>query len=206
MSASRRSTRTPRPYLSWSQLDLIERDPEAYREKYFYGRQDEETDPQRFGKEFAEAMEDESRELEIAEMCRIFLPRYKNREFKIEVSSPVCPLHAKLDGYDEENGIGEHKTGTVPWTQKRADQHGQLTFYAYAHLLKYGRLPKRIRLHWIETKRDEEREIVPTGRIETFETTRSTIDFLKLHARIEKAWNLILQMSKEENKKLEAIY
>ena len=63
----------------------------------------------------------------------------------------------------------EFKTGKTPWTQERANEHGQLYFYAMLIESKTGQLPKKAYLDWIITTENENGEIVPHWDIQTFE-------------------------------------
>lgn len=63
----------------------------------------------------------------------------------------------------------EFKTGKTPWTQERAEEHGQITFYAILIEAETGKLPEKVYLDWIITEEDEEWIIKPTGEIKTFE-------------------------------------
>ena len=76
------------------------------------------------------------------------------------------------------------------WTQALVDKNDQLTFYALIDFLKYktGRA-KKILLHWFNTN---------TGEVRTFETKRGLMDFHPMTVRIERAWEAINEMAKEE--------
>jgi hypothetical protein len=50
----------------------------------------------------------------------------------------------------------EIKTGVSKWTQKRANEHLQLHFYAMGIYLEYKVVPKVVKLIWIETERVQE--------------------------------------------------
>jgi hypothetical protein len=186
----------PRPYLSWSQLNLYEKDPEDYRQTYILGQPRPPNEPMQLGLQFATEME--TRKGQLFEYARIWLPTYPKREYTLEVTCDACPLLAKLDGYDpQQRHIGEYKTGKL-WSQRRVDQDGQLTFYAYVHYLKFNTIPAQIALHWVQTGRNADDELTITGKLETFYTTRKMEDFLDIHGRIKRAWEGIGKMAEEE--------
>ena len=189
--------KTPREYISWSQLSLWERDPEEYRRVYVEGQEQFVSDAMILGKQLAEAMEDDIvSDIPIIEQGRMFLPHYENREFEIRVNLRVgkhdIPLFGKLDGYEKKDRIiGEIKTGATKWTQRMVDQHGQLTFYALLVYLRFKKMPSSIRLHWLNT--DEESENY--GMVKSFETKRSLAELIKMHTRINNAWAAIIKLS-----------
>lgn len=99
--------------------------------------------------------------------------------------TPVCkirgqvPVLAFLDKYrDFEKGIGEYKTGLVPWTLAKVQKHDQLVYYAVSLKWAGQPLPTHADLDWIETREHEEERvdfwrdgakiIKATGRIKSF--------------------------------------
>lgn len=188
--------KTPRAYLSWSQLNTWERSPAMYKRIYFYG--EEINNPaMELGKEVAQCLEtgEESENIAI-EHLKIFLPSYKFREYEIQAEVEKIPLLGRLDGFGEDPlEIGEYKTGKN-WTQKMVDTNGQLTFYALLVLKKFKKFPERIRLHWAKTI-SEDGEIKLTGDIQSFETKRTLADIVSIAERCKKAWKGIKLMAKQ---------
>lgn len=176
-----------RKYLSWSQLSTWEKSPDEYYRKYVLGEKDSSIYMD-FGSKVAEDFElGFSDDIGISS-AMIFIPDFVKREYKIRAKCGDIPLLAKLDGFDPKTKrIDEIKTGTAPWTQKRADEWGQLTFYAYTVYLKYKTLPGALWLHWAQTKRVGD-EIEMTGYVKSFETKRIMADLIKMHSRITTAW------------------
>jgi len=193
---------TPREYISWSQLSAYETSPYQYAKRYIY--EDNPENPRmKLGRDVAEMLEEgieqEDKELEF---FRTFLPEYPEKEYKIEGEISGIKILGKLDGWDEKNlHIGEYKTGAKgTWNQKRVDEHGQLSFYALLVYLKYGKLPKRITLHWLPTAITPEKGLHLTGDIHHFETTRTQKDLIDIGARIKRAWKGIIELCDEEYK------
>jgi|SRR3990167_9014549 len=205
----------PRPYFSWSSYNLFGRSPEAWRKRYLLGEKGLQTPAMTFGKKFALAREKgEDEELEHITM---FLPTYPRREYEMTATVRIdgkdvillgifdeCDLRRHIVA-DDKTGLATHitKKGNVSkeWNQKRVDKEEQLTWYAFIYWKKKGVLPK-LRLHWVETEErmgiDAARVIRATGRVETFDTTRTVKDFLPLVEKINKRWRSIVQLCELE--------
>lgn len=80
----------------------------------------------------------------------------------------------------------EFKTGKKPWTQERADQHGQIYFYAMLLEEQTGVMPSRAYLDWIVTTDDEEGNIIGTWEIKTFEVKIDPKKVKKLREKLPK--------------------
>jgi len=190
----------PRGYLSWSQMWLWETNPKKYKEKYFFGTDQYVTNEMRFGKKFAEAIQtgksDDKNILKVVKSNTA----YKNKEYKIECvvksGKEKIPILCFLDSY-EDGFVEEDKTGKTPWTQKRANEHGQIGFYDVALRIKTGKAHK-FKLKWFETEEREKGNITLTGRVEIFNVEKSTIDYLKMTARIIKVAKQISEAYQEE--------
>lgn len=194
---------TPRPYLSWSQLDLFEKDPEGYREIYIKGGVKPANAFMQLGKEVADSMEtgeetgDPMKDLVIS-----MIPKFEDKEVEIRATIKVgkneIPLFGKMDSgkKNDLSAFKEVKTG-VKWTQRRADEHGQLTFYCTIIKEITKKIPENIELVWAETVVEKGRPRL-TGRVVTFKTKRTLADIIKMKARIKKAWEGIQEMMSEE--------
>ena len=182
----------PRPYLTWSRLDLFERDPAAYRRQYILGEPLVTNEYIEFGKRFAQELQ--HREGTLWEYARLWFPDYPRREYGISAPCDVCRLYARYDAFDPKQGkIGEYKTGKK-WDQRRVDGDSQLTFYAFVYHLKFNTLPSEIALHWAETTWDEQGALTLSGKMLTFPTERNTEDFSTIYARIKHAWEGIAKL------------
>jgi hypothetical protein len=80
--------------------------------------------------------------------------------------------------------LREYKTGKVKWTQKKADNWFQLKFYATLIQIIYGKIPPEVHLDWIETFKDTDGIIKPTGHVETFKVEITMTDILNTKALI----------------------
>lgn len=194
----KRTNTSPKGYLSWSQLNLYEKDPNLYYQVYIEGLDQFRTKYLELGKRMSECLEkgyDEERNT-LFETAAVLLPGYPHREFDIKAELEGIPLLGKLDGWNEKTmTIGEYKTGKN-WTQAMVDQSGQLTFYALLVWLKYKKLPDKILLHWIRTEEDEVGNLNLTLDIKTFPTQRKLKDLIVFSKRIKSAWEGICEIGK----------
>ena len=191
-------SKTPRDYLSWSQLSLWERSPELYRRVYLEGIKQPENQYLKMGKAVAERLETGiETDDELIEHLALFMPKYPKTEFEIKVDWEGVPLLGRLDGWNLHNRIiGEMKTSKNDWTQTMVDKSDQLTFYSLLIWLKYGKLPLEIRLHWAKTEIDENGKLQINGDITTFKTIRTLSDIILLRGRIKVCWEGIQKMCK----------
>lgn len=195
---------TPRPYLSWTQMDLFETSPDQYVRTYIGGEARRSNMGQDLGKEIANGLEtgentgDITKDLVIAK-----LPKFElmDNEFKAEIliSKEKIPLFAKIDSAKKDlSSIIEYKTGLekYPWNQIKADKWDQITFYCVVVHAITGKIPQS-ELVWAPTRIvDGNPEL--TGEIKRFKTTRTTADILKFKIRMKKCWLGIIELVKSE--------
>jgi len=189
---------SPRGYLSWSQINLWEKDPNLYYQVYCEGLDQFRTKYLELGKKLATALENGKSDDgdPMLELMIVLLPSYPSKEFDIKESFEGIPLVGKLDGFNEKKlVIGEYKSGKK-WTQKMADNTGQLTMYALLVWLKYKKLPKDILLHWARTDEDMEGNLFLTGETKTFQTKRSLGEIILFSKRIKTAWEAVCAIGK----------
>ena len=176
-----------REYLSWSQMLTWEKGPDAYYRQYILGERFTSKEME-FGKRIAEGLEKKETNDQAVEFCRLWLPKPEKKEYEARAQFESVPLLVKLDGWSEIGLVDEYKTGKVKWTQKRANEHGQLTIYDMVIWKLTGKIPNN-RLFWIPTRNNERGEIELTGDIpQCFETKRTLKDFMLMYARASKAW------------------
>lgn len=96
------------------------------------------------------------------------------------------------------SAIKEYKTSVKRWTQKKADDSGQLTFYATAIWLTTGKIPKDIELVNVETDYEEDGRLTVTGNMYYFQTKREMIDIIKMCSRIRHVWSGIKNLTEKE--------
>lgn len=123
-----------------------------------------------------------------------FLDSYRKDSNEVEYIKPDGTI--KKFELILNRGIREYKTGkkTKPWTQKRVDQHDQITFYCLLVYLSEGIRPEELDIHldWYPTVRDEKYKVqfVPDieNNIKTFKTTRTLAQIIKFDNEIAKVY------------------
>lgn len=195
---------TPKPYISFSQMALFEMKPKDYADRYIYGKEQYVNKNMEYGTALADAMEhgdasgDPLMDLVITKIPRFAL-RDKAFEAELKDGKEVIRLLAKPDTCKRDySAFKEYKTSTRKWTQRMADESGQITFYATAIWLKTDKIPHDIELVDIVVEYDENGRLRPTGQVLTFKTQRSMVDIIKMTSRIKKAWAGIKQLCEEE--------
>jgi len=176
-----------RDYLSWSQLNIWEKNPNLYYEIYVLGLEAPYTKWMKKGKDLAEYLKNGGEADNDVKSIAKLIPTYPEKEFEIKAKlNKNINLLGYLDSFDpKELKIYEYKTGKK-YTQKMADKLGQLDFYTLLVWLKYQKLPKSIKLIWIETINKDD-IVAFSGKIKTFEVKKTMKDIIKISSRIKKA-------------------
>lgn len=194
MVMKKRIIQLPRGYLSYSQRELWNNDPERYKAIYFDGRDDLRVSNRAmdYGKVVANALEkgEDTGDL-LTDSAMLMLPKYDlaDEELRVELRTKDgwVPLLGKIDTRDSKTwNFREYKTGKNPWTLSKAQNHPQMRFYAMLVYLASGKQLKDAWLDWIETEHTEE-GIKPTGNIQSFRVTFTLTDILKEMAATSKA-------------------
>ena len=193
----------PKNYISYSQLTLWLADQKRYKDLYFDDRNELRTtnSGQAYGKIVADALEKGIQTGDVVtDSAMLLLPKYDlaDQEFFAELKTKegIVNVLCKPDTMDSKTkAFREYKTGKTAWTKKKAQNHIQMKFYAMGIYLKYGVALKEAYLDWIETEKDLEGTIRPTGHLESFRVTFLLNDILKMMAttakvakEIETAW------------------
>lgn len=188
----------PHFWLSYSQYSLWQTDQKRYKSIYF-DKFDLKVanQAQKYGTAVATALElgRETGDL-LTDAATLLLPKYDIADQPIEVDVKTkegwLKLIAKPDSlHSKTKDFLEYKTGTHPWTQKKAQTHPQMIFYAVVIWQKYGIKLPGSKLAWIETERialsdSFQIEIRPTGRVEVFEVTFDPLQYLEALASMVK--------------------
>lgn len=174
--------------LSWSAISSFEYDPEQWYEKYVLGKKSEATNEMLFGSEIGRRIASDPD----------FLPhlqRYEIYEYELRGSFAGIPLIGFIDGFtkrDLHSTLGEYKTGRKPWTQERADLHGQIDMYLLLLLQMEGIKPEHVscEIHWMPTQQDGDFKVsfIDEKMIHTFPTNRTTKQILQFGTRIKSAY------------------
>ena len=174
--------------LSWSALSSFEYDPEQWYQSYIVGvrQQSKEMD---FGSWVDKKIQEDPTFLPT-------LPRYPVMQQKFVVRYADIPLVGLLDGYSKDpHKIWDYKTGKKAWDQERADETGQLTFYALLNFITNRVKPEETEfgIHWMPTKDNGDFTVGFVDDIEnnikSIATKRSMVDLLKFGQRIRKTVN-----------------
>ena len=199
---------TPRPYLSWSSLDLFERSPERWKDVYLYGAKIPVNRGMAFGRQMAEGMEhDEATGDAMLDLAMAGLPKFEimDKEFRADLpdGKKKITILCKPDSMKADmSAFYEYKTGQAVWTKAKVDAFGQITFYATGMYLRTGKIPQDIELVHVETEKDPESplgaRIRATGAVHRHPTHRTMRDILEMMGRMKRAWREIERISLEE--------
>jgi len=181
----------PKNHISWSQLVEWEKGPEAYERYISGGFQNIEMD---FGDKIHKGLKEGSQDDDVR-FVRLWTPEPGEREVELEIEiEPGVKVKAGIDGLtlkEDSAQVDEYKTGKTPWTQKKVDNHGQITIYDLLIYIKHGIIPTNT-LWWIPTEDDEFGNIRKANGIpKAFETTRSLYDIMAMKRRLVKAYKEI---------------
>lgn len=195
---------TPKPYLSFSSMNLLEKNPEKWKEAYLYGGRNPINRGMAFGKMMADGLENDEATGDVAlDMVMIKIPKFeiRDKEFLAEIKNgkEVVPILCKPDTMKADmTAFKEYKTSQTKWTKKKVDELDQITFYAMGMFLKTGKVPGDIELVEIETKSAIDGKIECTGHIYRHPTVRSVGQILQMIIRAKKAWSMINKICEEE--------
>ena len=171
--------------LSWSAISSFEYDPEQWYRRYVLKQEDPASKEMLFGKYYGEMFASDPNHVPHLKRGQIF-------EYELKAKLKNIPLIGFIDSYTPHTELEEYKTGVKAWTQKRADEHGQIDMYLLMLYLMHGVKPEDVscRVHWLPTKETGDFRIVFTDPhnpiVHTFETKRTLSQVLKFGVRITK--------------------
>lgn len=172
--------------LSWSAISSFEYDPEQWYRKYVLKMEDPATKEMLFGSKIGHALATDPTFMP-------HVPRSPVFEYELKLTFGKIPMVGYIDGWDVKTLVlREYKTGKKPWTQKRADEHGQFDMYLLGLWTMHKIQPKDIDLflHWLPTKESGDFQIsfVDSTACVTFKTSRSMRDIVNFGMRINKRY------------------
>lgn len=97
--------------------------------------------------------------------------------------------------------VRDYKTGRKPWTQKRADETGQLTLYTFMLYMMDKIKPEDIELYidWMPTHYvDGKIAFIKEGDIHTFQTRRTMQQCLAFGQRIKDTWDAMQEYGERQ--------
>lgn len=157
------------PYISWSRFNLFTSNPQEYYKRYILGEDMFETKYLRYGKAFANAVENGGSDDPIIDAMVEEVTTYEIVEEECEAKPDGFPI--KMYGFKDTSRKGafrEYKTGTTKWTQNRVNNHGQLLFYAAMDYVNTGEVPE-VHLDWLPVEELNDGSLAFTGELYSFE-------------------------------------
>lgn len=163
--------------LSWSAISSFRYDKDQWYKKYVLKQREPETPEMAFGKFVGERLASDPDYLQQ-------VPRYSVFEHELRTELNSIPLIGFIDSYDPEtHNFLEYKTGKRPWTQERADSHGQIDMYLLMlHLINGVDIENvDIKLVWLPTEdqSDFSIDLVNKNHVQIFKTKRTTADLFE---------------------------
>jgi hypothetical protein len=167
----------PKPYLSYSQVSMWQKNKDQYRQRYYLNAPAFENIEIIFGKKVAKMLEEG-----VDHPVLNKVPKYKFTEYRVEKSVGDVPFLAVFDSFSKlRSGIIEYKTGKEPWDDVRVAKHRQLDTYSLMAKIDRGWVDPWCRLVWMETRyapvmdsigsfkcERDGNELEFTGKIKTF--------------------------------------
>ena len=176
--------------LSWSALSSFEWSAEQWYDNYILNIK-QSSPEMTFGSMVDKKLQDDPNYLP-------HVPRYQHMQHKMKAVFDGIPIIGVPDGLDyDPYKLSDYKTGKNPWTQKKADETGQLTFYALLLYLTEGLRPEvwDMAIHWLPTAYQSDFTIgfrnSTDPELITFPTKRTMLDILKFGQRIKDTVSLM---------------
>jgi hypothetical protein len=189
-------------------MDLFERNVEKWKRLYIYGEEMTINNGMEFGRKMAEGLENDEITGDMAlDLVMERLPKFEIMDKPIEAilknGKNKIPLLAKPDTMKADmTAFKEYKTGQEPWSRKKVDESGQVTFYATVLFILSGKIPSDIELVHVQTAKEgngaPDARIRATGDIYRHPTKRTMGQILNMMVRMKKAWEGIQRVTAEE--------
>lgn len=170
--------------LNWSSLSSFAYDKERWYQSFILGKR-ESSKEMTFGSMIDKKIQDDPKFFPT-------LPRYEFMQEKLKVMFNGILLYGTPDGFNlkESKHLADYKTGKQAWTQKRADDHGQLTMYLLLLFISKNIRPEEFDcfIHWFPTIETGAFEIKlkDDNEFKTFKTKRTMQDLLNFGSYIKK--------------------
>lgn len=185
-------------------MTTFEMSPEKYADQYLYGKKQRTSRNMAYGSLMAEGLETEEATGDaLLDLMMAQIPKFELMDKAFEVplqdGKETITILAKPDTSKADySAFKEYKTSVRKWTQKMADDSGQVTFYATAMWLKTGKIPEDIELVNVQVEYAPDGSLRPTGQIWRFPTKRTMIDIIKMTKRMKHAWGGIKELCEKE--------
>lgn len=171
--------------LSWTAISSFEYDKDQWFNKYVLGKPTPITPELEFGKKFADAIEAGKPMSPVTILSKVEQP------FEVMFGDISLVGYADTFDKDTKKHIGEFKTGKTknPWTQKRVDEHGQITMYCLMNLITNKVKPEdtKLFLEWCPTQENGDYTIslIDPNDVRHFDTKRTMLDIVNFMQRIK---------------------
>lgn len=198
--AQRHAFSIKNPVISWSSYSGFLWDKEQWYQTFVMGIK-QHSPELTFGSKVADSMETDK------PLCKF--TRLGVVEYEFDTKLGKIPVVGSMDTFQPpiHGGTclaGEFKTGVKPWTQKRVEDHGQLTFYTMCLWLQDKVHPDSIFwfLEWAPTVKTERGdfkvkiEFQKPLKIQHFKTKRTMVQVLKMQTDIKKVHKEMIEYVK----------
>ena len=172
-----------RPF-HWSQISSWEYDPEQWYKQYWLGIPQEMNKELTFGKMVDDRIQEDPSFIPLLE-------RYPIQQHSMSVMYNGIKLNGTADHFDRKGRrLKDDKTGKKEWTQKRADETGQLTMYLLLIYISEKIKPEEMTCYidWLPTVENGDFTLTfrdnPPKPI-TFKTKRTMADLLQFASYID---------------------
>lgn len=188
--------------LSWSAISSFEWNKGQWYRKYVLKELPEETPELLFGKMVDEKIQKNKKYL--PKLIRYPVLQHEMRtEFNgiplLGYSDTFRPVGSAMGIAKFKNivpALRDYKTGRKEWTQKRADETGQITMYLFMLYLQHKIRPQDVEAYidWMPTHyKDGKIAFIKEGDIHTFKTQRTMQQCLAFGQRIKDTWKAMEQ-------------
>lgn len=197
--------------ISWSAMSSFEYSPEQWYQKYvIHGKCRRATETEAaicyiFEQVFASRCPqvETSPEMEFGKLVGdrlasdpLYLPhvpRLSHFEYELrKVKFGKIELIGFIDSYEPHTALEEYKTGKKAWDQKRADEHGQISFYLLCLNLLHRVRPEDVSctIRWMPTRDNGDFSIsfINEKDVKSFPTKRTTRQVLEFGQRINQTY------------------
>lgn len=169
--------------LSWSAISSFEWDPEQWYKRYILGVKDKPTPELEFGKMVADSL--------ATDAPMVPFEQYSILEQKLFFKFGGIQMVGYIDTFTSVGWkFREFKTGKKEWTQKRANEHGQLKFYTLGIGILWNIKPEDITVHldWAPTEEgwDVPIQLIQPIKMQSFPVKITTKDLEDFKLRILK--------------------
>ena len=187
-------------------MTTFEMSPEKYIEKYIYNKKERISRNMSYGSQMAKGLEDEEATGDpLLDLMMVRLPKFELMDVPFEAELPdkkdIIRILARPDTAKADyTAFKEYKTSTRKWTQKMADESGQIDFYVTAIWLLTKLFPESVDIELVNVPvyYDAHGRLHPTSEIVRLPTKRTMANVIKTTGRMRHAWHGIQELCKSE--------